>query len=111
LVECDASIHVVQRRDRGDHAKRRGREGMGEEVAADEPDLAVRVLAAGQADARCVLVDANDVRDEMGKLPGQRALSASDVQYSLASRRNGRQDQPVVVDVVVPPLIAPRHAR
>jgi hypothetical protein len=87
LVECDASFHMVQRRDRGNHAKRRGCEGMGEEVTADEPDLAVLVLAAGQVDARCVLVDANDVRDEAGELPGQRALSASDFQYPLASWR------------------------
>jgi len=84
---------------------------MGEEVAVDEPDPAVRVLAAGEVDARRVVVDANDVRDETGELPGQRALSAPDVQRRLASRRNGRQDQPVVMDVVIPPLTAPCHAR
>ena len=52
---------------------------MGEQVAADESDLSVRVLASGQADARCVLVDGNDVRDKADELPGQRTLSASNV--------------------------------
>jgi hypothetical protein len=75
------------------------------------PDLAVRVLAASQVDARCVCVDAHGVRDEAGELPGQSALSTSDVQYALASWPNGFQDQRIVMDVVVPPLIAPRHAR
>jgi hypothetical protein len=110
-AEGSAGVHVVQRRDRGDHVEGRGRERVGKEVAADEADLAVCVLAAGQVDARRVPVDAHDLRDKAGQPPGQHSLAAANVQHTLASRWNRRQDQPVVMDVVIPSLTAPGHAR
>jgi hypothetical protein len=64
-VEGGAGVHVVQRRDRGDHAERGGRERTGAEVAADQTDRAARVLAACQVQARCVPVEADDVRDRL----------------------------------------------
>jgi hypothetical protein len=43
------------------------------------------------------------------QFPGQRALAAADVERPLAAGRNGRQDQRIVVRVVVPALMSPGH--
>jgi hypothetical protein len=97
-------VHVMQRRHRSDHAEGGRAEGMGEKVSPDEGDLAARVLPAGQLEARSVLVDRGHLRHHPGKLPGQHALAAADVQRPMAAVRHGRHDPRVVVDVVVPAL-------
>lgn len=73
---------------------------MAKEVAADGVNLTMRVLAAGQVDACCVLVDVHHVVGQPGQLPGLHPLPAPDVQHMLASLRDSPQDQPAVVDVV-----------
>ena len=81
-----SGVHVVPRRDAGDHAERCGLERAGEEVAAHKPDLPVRALPAGQLDARGILVDAHHVRNAPGELPGQHPLPAGHVQHRLTAR-------------------------
>lgn len=93
----------------GDQAERRGRERVGEEVATHELDLASRALPAGQLDARGVLVDAYHAGNAVGQLPGEHALPTAHVQHPLAAGRDGRQDQRVVVDIVIPPPVLSAH--
>src|SRR5258707_4706176 len=100
----------MQRGNAADQGERAGRERPGEEVADYELHTASRALPYGQLDARRMLVDARDVPDPAGELPGEHPLAAAQVQCPLAARRDRRQDSRVVVDVVVPPPLLPAHA-
>ena len=92
----------MQHGDRGDVVERRRLERVGHEVAEDELDVLVQ--PAGQLDARRVAVDARDERHHLAQLAGEQALAATDVEGAPAARRNGPEDQRVVVRVVIPPL-------
>jgi hypothetical protein len=100
---------VVQRRHAGDHAERRGLKRAGEEVAAHELDLAVKILPAGQLDTRGVLVDAYHMQNAAGELPDQHPLTTAHIQHPLAARRDRRQDQRIAVGVVIPPPVLAAH--
>jgi hypothetical protein len=50
------------------------------------------------------------VGNTAGELPGEHPLPAAHIQHPLAAPRDGRQDQRVVVDVVIPPPVPSAHA-
>ena len=95
-------VHVVQRRDRHDHVKRSGPQVICEEIPGDVLHAGAVVLLAGPVDDRPIAVDRQHVRHNLPQFPGQAALAAPHVQAPLAARRDGAEDQWVVVDVVVP---------
>lgn len=95
----------MQRRHASDHAERCRPERAGKEVAAHELDRAARALTTGRLDARGVLVDSHHVPNPAGELPGEHPLPTAHIQHPLAARRDSRQDQPVVMDVVSPPPV------
>jgi hypothetical protein len=94
----------MERGDRGDQVERARLEGRDEKVPEQVADVAGPGMGAGQLDAPLVPVDAGDVWYPVPQAPGERALAAADVERPLAAGRDGVEDHPVVVAVVVPRL-------
>jgi hypothetical protein len=100
-------VHVVKRGVRADEVEAGRLEGVRQEVRFDEPGPAV-LQGSGQGDHPRLPVDAGDLSAAFGEAAGEHAVPAADVEGRTAAGRDGRQDDRLVVDVVVP-IAGPSH--
>jgi hypothetical protein len=94
----------VQRCDRDDEVEAVWLEGEGEEVTEGLVDLSGRVLLSRELDAVFVDVDGRHVGYLPAQLPRQDSLAAADVERALAALWRCPEQEPVIVDAVVPPF-------
>jgi hypothetical protein len=102
-------VHVVEGGDRRDVVEGPWRERMGHEVADEVVDPLAVVRAPRHVDARGVAVDGRDLRDDAPQVARQHAHAAADVGAAPGAVRDGGEDHPVVVEIVVPPRRARAH--
>ncbi len=102
------SVHVVQNSHTDHQVERRALERIAQHVTHDVLDGRVRCLALRFVDARPVDVDANHLRRVRDQLAAEQSAPASDIQNSVGGPQP--QQQRVVLDVPIPPLLVGHHA-
>jgi len=107
LAQGRFGIHVVKRGNGGHQIDRFGRDGLGQEVAADVADVPeLRIGArAGEGDTALIPVDSGDLGHARAQPAGESSLAAAHIERVPAIWANDSNDHPMVVMIMVPWLV------